>query len=93
MNDLVYWAATFALGCFVIALAFSALRLLRGPTAPDRVLALDTMYINGMLILLVLGLQFGSALYFDIALLIAMFGFVSSVAMAKFLLRGEVIEP
>jgi multicomponent K+:H+ antiporter subunit F len=46
-----------------------------------------------MLILLVLGLQFGSALYFDIALLIAMFGFVGSVAMAKFLLRGEVIEP
>ncbi|HWL29730.1 K+/H+ antiporter subunit F [Parapusillimonas sp. SGNA-6] len=93
MIDLVYWAATFALGCFVIGLAFAALRLLRGPTAPDRVLALDTMYVNGMLILLVLGLQFGSALYFDIALLIAMFGFVGSVAMAKFLLRGEVIEP
>src|SRR3546814_7688102 len=93
MNSLVYWAATFALGCFVLALVFAALRLLHGPASTDRVLALDTMYINGMLILLVLGLQFGSALYFDIALLISMFGFVGSVAMAKFLLRGEVIEP
>ncbi|HWK70614.1 K+/H+ antiporter subunit F [Pollutimonas sp. M17] len=93
MNSLVYWAATFALGCFVVSLAFAALRLLRGPASTDRVLALDTMYINGMLILLVLGLQFGSTLYFDIALLISLFGFVGSVAMAKFLLRGEVIEP
>lgn len=93
MNELVYWAANFALGCYVLALSFSVMRLLRGPAAVDRVLALDTMYINGMLILLVLGLRFGSSLYFDIALLISMFGFVGSVAMAKFLLRGEVIEP
>lgn len=93
MNGIVYWAATFALGCFVLALACAAIRLLRGPAATDRVLALDTMYVNGMLILLVLGLQFNSDLYFDIALLIGMFGFVGSVAMAKFLLRGEVIEP
>ena len=93
MNGIVYWAATFALGCFVLALVCAVIRLLRGPAATDRVLALDTMYINGMLILLVLGLQFNSDLYFDIALLIGMFGFVGSVAMAKFLLRGEVIEP
>ena len=51
------------------------------------------MYINGMLVLLTLGLRFGSPLYFDIGLLICVFGFVGSVAMAKFLLRGEVIEP
>ncbi|PLC53649.1 K+/H+ antiporter subunit F [Pollutimonas nitritireducens] len=93
MSDLIYWAADFALGCFVLSLGCAALRLLRGPTASDRVLALDTMYINGMLILLVLGLQFNSSSYFDIALLISLFGFVSTVAMAKFLLRGEVIEP
>ena len=93
MNHLLYWSSTFALGCFVLGLACAALRLLRGPAAVDRVLALDTMYINGMLILLVLGLQFNSSLYFDIALLISLFGFVGSVAMAKFLLRGEVIEP
>ena len=93
MNQLLYWSSNFALGCFVLGLACAALRLLRGPAAVDRVLALDTMYINGMLILLVLGLQFNSSLYFDIALLISLFGFVGSVAMAKFLLRGEVIEP
>ncbi|MBB5217298.1 K+/H+ antiporter subunit F [Parapusillimonas granuli] len=93
MTGLVYWAATFALGCYVLALAFAALRLLKGPNAADRVLALDTMYINGMLILLVLGLMFTSGIYFDIALIIGIFGFVGSVAMAKFLLRGEVIEP
>ncbi|WP_442597377.1 K+/H+ antiporter subunit F [Parapusillimonas sp. JC17] len=93
MNGLVYWAATFALGCYVLALAIAALRLLKGPNASDRVLALDTMYVNGMLILLVLGLMFVSGIYFDIALIIGIFGFVGSVAMAKFLLRGEVIEP
>lgn len=93
MNGLVYWAATFALGCYVLALAIAALRLLKGPNASDRVLALDTMYVNGMLILLVLGLTFVSGIYFDIALIIGIFGFVGSVAMAKFLLRGEVIEP
>ena len=92
MNHLVYWSTVFALGCFVISLAMATWRMLRGPTVSDRVLALDTLYINGMLILLVLGLQFNSGLYFDIALLISLFGFVGSVAMAKFLLRGEVIE-
>lgn len=93
MNNLVFWASSFALGCYVVAVALATLRILRGPESTDRVLALDTLYINGMLILLVLGLQFSSGLYFDIALLISMFGFVGSVAMAKFLLRGEVIEP
>ena len=93
MNSLIYWSATFALGCYAIALGIATLRLVRGPTAADRVLALDTQYICGMLILLVLGLRVDSSLYFDIALLIALFGFVGSVALAKFLLRGEVIEP
>ena len=93
MNQVLYLAVSFALGCFVLGMCLAAYRLLTGPTAADRVLALDTMYINGMLVLLTLGLRFGSPLYFDIALLICIFGFVGSVAMAKFLLRGEVIEP
>lgn len=93
MNTVLLWASIFALGCFVLGLAFSVLRLLLGPTPQDRVLALDTMYINGMLVILVLGIQFGASLYFDIALLISLFGFVGSTATAKFLLRGEVIEP
>ncbi|CAM5789395.1 K+/H+ antiporter subunit F [Castellaniella caeni] len=94
MSTLILNAAVgFALLCFTLGLACAAIRLVRGPRAEDRVLALDTIYINGMLILLVLGLRFEAGLYFDIALLIALFGFVGSAALAKFLLRGEVIEP
>ena len=63
-----------------------------GPRAQDRVLALDFLYIVGMLMMLVLGIRYASNMYFEAALLIALFGFVSSVALAKFLLRGEVIE-
>ena len=90
---LLYWAGAFALLCFSLGLGCAAIRLILGPSAEDRVLALDAIYINGMLILMVLGLSFSAGLYFDVALLIALFGFVGSSALAKFLLRGEVIEP
>lgn len=93
MSLILNIAIFFALGCFVIAMAMAVYRLAFGPAMADRVLALDAMYINGMLVLLTLGIRFGSPLYFDIGLLICVFGFVGSVAMAKFLLRGEVIEP
>lgn len=93
MSTILLSASFFALACFALGIACAALRLLRGPTAQDRIWALDTMYINSMLIMLVLGIRYGSPLYFDIALLIGLFGFVGSTAMAKFLLRGEVIEP
>lgn len=93
MNDVLDWAVHFALACFAAAMLCALLRLLRGPSAQDRILALDTLYINGMLSILMLGIGLGSAIYFDIALLVALFGFVGSAAMAKFLLRGEVIEP
>lgn len=86
-------ASGFALLCFALGFCCAAVRLARGPRAEDRILALDTIYINGMLILLVLGLQLEPGLYFNIALLIALFGFIGSAALAKFLLRGEVIEP
>ena len=92
-TTLLYGAGGFALLCFTLGLGCAAARLIAGPSAEDRVLALDTIYINGMLILMVLGLRFGAGLYFDVALLIALFGFVGSAAVAKFLLRGEVIEP
>jgi multicomponent K+:H+ antiporter subunit F len=82
----------FAVGCFVFAMALALWRLLRGPSAQDRVLALDFMYVNGMLIVLVLGIRYASQMYFEAALLMALFGFLSSTALAKFLLRGEVIE-
>ena len=67
-------------------------RLFRGPTAQDRVMALDYFYVNGMLMILASGIVYASDAYFESALLISMFGFVSSSALAKFLLRGEVIE-
>lgn len=93
MTALLEFAIGFAQFCFVLAMLFATFRLLRGPSAQDRVLALDTFYVNGMLTLLMLGIRSATTVYFDIALLIALFGFVGSVALAKFLLRGEVIEP
>lgn len=93
MNSVLGFAVGFALFCFVLAMLFALVRLLRGPAAQDRVLALDTLYMNGMLLLLVLGIRSASSIYFDVALLIALSGFVGTIALAKFLLRGEVIEP
>jgi multicomponent K+:H+ antiporter subunit F len=93
MSGLLDFAMTFASICFALAMLFATVRLFKGPAAQDRVLALDVLYINGMLLLLVLGIRSRSAAYFDMALLIALFGFVGSIALAKFLLRGEVIEP
>ena len=87
------YAATFASLCFVLAMLLALARLFLGPAAQDRVLALDTLYINGMVTLLLLGIRYSSTVYFDMALLIALFGFVGTIALAKFLLRGEVIEP
>jgi len=82
----------YALVCVLVAMVFCALRLLRGPSAHDRVLALDTLWMTGMLLALVLGIRFGTQVYFEVAVLIALIGFVSTVAMAKFLMRGEIIE-
>ena len=76
---------TLAMGC-------AAFRLLRGPRAQDRVLGLDTLYVNAMLLLLTFGIRSGSTLHFEAALAIALLGFVGTVALAKFLMRGEVIE-
>jgi len=75
-----------------LAMLLALLRLLAGPRAQDRVLALDTLYVNGMLLVLTLGIREATTLYFEAALVIGMLGFVSTAALAKFLLRGEVIE-
>ena len=79
-------------GLYGLASLLLLVRVLRGPTAQDRVLALDLIYGVGMLSALVVGIRYASHVYFEAALLIALLGFVSSCAMAKFLLRGEVIE-
>ena len=76
----------------VAAMGCNTYRLIRGPRAQDRVLCLDAMYVNAMLLVLTVGIRTGSSLYFEAALAIAIIGFVSSVALAKFLMRGEVIE-
>jgi len=85
-------AIVLALVCFGLATVLAMLRLLRGPTAHDRVLALDFIYTNAMLMVLVLGIAHESSMYFEVTLLMALFGFVASTALVKFLLRGEVIE-
>jgi multicomponent K+:H+ antiporter subunit F len=75
-----------------LAMACAVWRLLRGPRAQDRILALDTLYVAAMLLLLVFGMRAGTGIYFDAALIIGGLGFVATAALAKFLLRGEVIE-
>ena len=75
-----------------LAMVCAAVRLAWGPRAQDRVLALDTLYINAMLIMLTFGIRERNVIYFEAALVIGMLGFVATVALAKFLMRGEVIE-
>ena len=81
-----------AYGLVTLAFLMSFWRLVRGPDAPDRILALDTLYVNTIALLVLLGIHLGSAIYFEAALLIAMMGFVGTVALCKYLLRGDLIE-
>ena len=93
MNAAFFSAAVIAAQTLLcLALLLGMVRLLRGPRAQDRVLALDTLYVNAMLLVLTFGIRSGTTLYFEAALIIGMLGFVSTAAFAKFLLRGEVIE-
>lgn len=92
MSAILSFAITFALGCYAIASILVLLRLVRGPRAQDRVFALDLLYFHAILVVMVTGIRHQSDHYFEIALVIALFGFVSTLAMAKFILRGEVIE-
>lgn len=86
------WAVFIAQMLLVASMACPLWCLLRGPRAQDRVLALDTLYIICAMLLLVFGIRTGSVHYFEAALLITLLGFVSTAALAKFVLRGEVIE-
>ena len=76
----------------VLAMVLAAWRVLRGPRAQDRVLGLDTVYLNGMLTIMVHGLRTGDGLSFEAALVIALLGFAATLALAKFLMQGEVIQ-
>lgn len=85
-------AITAAQILLALAMVCAAFRILRGPRAQDRVLGMDALYIAGMLLLLTYGIQTGHTLFFEGALVIGLLGFAGTVALAKFLMRGEVIE-
>ncbi|WP_299141220.1 K+/H+ antiporter subunit F [uncultured Tateyamaria sp.] len=81
-----------AFAALAIGQVFSMIRLVLGPSVGDRILALDTMVINALGLVVVLGIRQGVQIYFEISLLIAMLGFVSTVALTRFVLRGDIIE-
>jgi multicomponent K+:H+ antiporter subunit F len=89
---LLAWSITAAQILLGLAMGCAAFRILWGPRAQDRVVGMDTLYSTAMLLLLTFGIASGSTLYFEAALVIALLGFVGTVALGKFLLRGEVIE-
>lgn len=82
------------IGLFLISIAFllSFYRLIKGPATPDRILALDTLYVNSIALLVLAGIYLKSMVYFEAALLIALLGFVGTVALSKYLLRGDIME-
>ncbi len=75
-----------------LALMLTLWRLWRGPTLPDRILALDTLYINTVALLVLLGIYWNSVIHFEAALIIALMGFIGTVALCKYVLRGDIIE-
>ena len=90
--DILHFALAYAQIALALALALACWRMLRGPRAQDRVLGLDTMYLNAMLLFLLVGMENGNVFFFEGALVIAVLGFVTTVSAAKFLMRGEGIE-
>jgi multicomponent K+:H+ antiporter subunit F len=89
---MISWALDFAILCVALAMAIAGVRLLAGPEPTDRVLALDTLYVDTVALVILLGLRLDSELLFEAALVIAMLGFVATVALARFVARGDVIE-
>lgn len=90
--SIIFWSVSAAQVMLALAMAAACWRLLYGPRAQDRVLAVDSLYLSGMLLLVTVGIRTESLFYFEAALVIGMLSFVSTVALAKFLMRGEVIE-
>jgi multicomponent K+:H+ antiporter subunit F len=89
---MIMTATTLALGLLGVAMVLALWRLLRGPDVVDRVVAIDMLYVNSCAVLLVWGIRMDTMLHFEAALVIAMMGFLTTVAFAKFLLRGDIIE-
>lgn len=91
-ETILFWSLSIAQVVLVLAMLAAVFRMIKGPRAQDRVLSLDALYVNAMLLMVVFGIRSGTTLYFEAALIIGVLGFGSSVALAKFLMRGEVIE-
>lgn len=89
---MIGYALLFGFFAVSLALLLNLWRVVRGPTLMDRVLAIDTMVINTIALIILFGIQQKTTVYFEAALLFAMFGFISTVAYCRFILRGDVIE-
>lgn len=86
------YTLAFALGMGTLSMLLCGARLLVGPSTQDRILALDALWVCTLVLVLLVGIRLGNELYFELAMLIALLGFVSTMALAKFLMRGEIIE-
>lgn len=89
---MIGYAVIFGFTCLALALALNLWRLLKGPSAGDRIAALDTMVINAIAVIILIGIATANDIYFEAALLLAMVGFVGTVAYCKFMLRGDIVE-
>ena len=89
---MIAWACAFALATVLLAMLFSLYRLLVGPATTDRILALDTLVINAIAAIVLMGIVWGTTMYFEVAILFAMVAFLSTIALCKFLMHGDIIE-
>jgi multicomponent K+:H+ antiporter subunit F len=90
--QILFWMLTIAQVLLALAMAAAAYRIIKGPRAQDRIVSLDALYVNAMLVLVIYGIKTGTTVYYEVALIVGLLGFVGTVALAKFLMRGEVIE-
>jgi len=88
----IAYAGSIALAMLILAQIFNLVRMVRGPSVPDRILSLDTMYINTISLVVLIGVVRGGTAFFEASLVIALIGFVATVGFTKFLLRGDIIE-
>lgn len=89
---MITYALIFATGSFTLGLLLNLWRVIQGPQISDRILALDTMVVNAIALLILLGITLGTGIFFEVAMLFALVGFVSTVSYCRFLLRGDIIE-
>lgn len=91
-ENLMQWSIIVAFAAVALSQVMAMVRLVIGPAAVDRILALDTMVMNAIGLIVLIGLSQGTQIYFEVSMIIAMLGFVSTVALARFVLRGDIIE-